>query len=379
MRLRSGLVAVLVILAVPGSARAQAPVFSIEAAAAGVLSTAPDADRQYLLRAIPQIDWGRAVSPDWTFDITASLSAATGATYLSGAKVSGDSDVDAHRVWARLATARFETRVGLQQISFGSAAVFRPLMWFDRLDARDPLQFTKGVYGVLTRYVSAGNASVWAWALYGNDDPRGWDTLNTKTDTPEFGGRAQAPFLGGEIAGSYHHRVADTTPFLPPGSPPESAAENRVGFDGKWDVGVGVWFETSLTHTDSTALRRAWQPSWTVGADYTFGVGSGLTLLGEQFYLDPAVPALAPSAALELTAVTATYPVGVANMLTGAFYYEWRRDEAYRFVEWRRTYDHWRFHVIGFWNPDQASAFAPGSQASALVGKGMELVIVASY
>ena len=379
MRLHSGLVVSIVILAAPGAARAQAPVFSIEAAAAGVLSTASDADRQYLLRAIPQIDWGRAVSTDWTFDITASLSAATGATYLSGAKVSGDSDVDAHRVWARLASARFEARVGLQQISFGSAAVFRPLMWFDRLDARDPLQFTKGVYGALARYVTAGNASVWAWALYGNDDPRGWDALGTKADTPEFGGRAQAPFLGGELAGSYHHRVADITPFLPPGSPPASAAENRVGFDGKWDVGVGVWFETSLTHTDSTALRRAWQPSWTVGADYTFGVGSGLTLLAEQFYLDPAVPAFAPSAALELTAVTATYPVGVANMLTGAFYYEWRRDDAYRFVEWRRTYDHWRFHVIGFWNPDQASPFAPGSQASALTGKGVELVIVASY
>jgi hypothetical protein len=379
MRLHRGLVVSIVILAAPGAARAQAPVFSIEAAAAGVLSTASDADRQYLLRAIPQIDWGRAVSTDWKFDVTASLSAATGATYLSGAKVSGDSDVDAHRVWARLASARFETRVGLQQISFGSAAVFRPLMWFDRLDARDPLQFTKGVYGALARYVTAGNASVWAWALYGNDDPRGWDALGTKADTPEFGGRAQAPFLGGELAGSYHHRAADTTPFLPPGSPPDSARENRVGVDGKWDLGVGVWFETSFTHTASTALRREWQPSWTVGADYTFGVGSGLTLLGEQFYLDPAVPAFAPPATLELTAVTATYPVGVANMLTGALYYEWRRANAYRFVEWRRTYDHWRFHVIGFWNPDQASLFAPGSQASALTGKGVELVIVASY
>ena len=363
----------------PGAAGAQAPVASIEAAAAGVISTASDADRQYLLRAIPQIDWGRALSPGWRVDLTASASAATGATYLGGAKVSGDSDVDAHRIWVRLASAHFETRVGLQQLSFGSATIFRPLMWFDRLDARDPLQFTRGVYGALARYVSAGNASVWAWALYGNDDPRGWDALGTASDTPEFGGRGQAPFLGGEIAGSYHHRTADTTPFLPPGSPPASASENRVGVDGKWDLGVGVWFETSFTHTASTALRREWQPSWTIGADYTFGIGAGLTLLGEQFYLDPAVPASAPAATLQLSAVTATYPVGVANMLTGAFYYEWRRDDAYRFVEFRRTYDHWRFHVIGFWNPDKASPFAPGSQASALTGKGVELVVVASY
>jgi hypothetical protein len=379
MRSHAGLAVSLWLLVVPGAVCAQAPVGGIEAAAAGVLSSASDADRQYVLRAIPKIDWGRALSDTWKLDMTASFAAATRASYLGGEKVSGDSDVDAHRVWARLASARFEARIGLQQLSFGSAAIFRPLMWFDRLDARDPLQFTKGVYSALARYVSSGNASVWAWALYGNDQPRGWDTLTTKPGTAEFGGRAQTPFLGGEIAGAYHHRVADVTPFLPPGSPGAAAAENRFGFDGKWDLGVGVWFETSFTHTDSPSVRRRWQPSWTVGADYTFAVGNGLTLLGEQFYLDPAVPAVAPSAALEVSAATVSYPVGVANVLTGAFYYERRRDDAYRFVEWRRTYDHWRFHVIGFWNPDHASPFAPGSQASALTGKGIELVVVASY
>ena len=69
----------------------------------------------------------------------------------------------------------------------------------------------------------------------------------------------------------------------------------------------------------------------------------------------------------------------MANALTGAVYYQWNRDDVYRFIEWRRTYDHWRLHVVGFWNPDRASLFAPGSQANALTGKGVELVVVASY
>jgi hypothetical protein len=260
-------------------------------------------------------------------------------------------------------------------------------MWFDRLDARDPLQFTNGVYGALARYVTAGNASFWAWGLYGNEDPRGWDTLRTKEDTAEFGGRAQWPLLGGEIAGSVHRRRVDTSLLAvgvvpPAGTAPAAgtwADENRVGIDGKWDVGVGLWFEGCLTHTDSTALRRPWQLSWVLGADYTFDIGRGLTVLGEQFYLDPAVPSLAPSAEVEMTAVTATYPFGLVNMLTGAFYYEWRRNDVYRFVEWRRTYDHWRLHVIGFWNPDHASFYSPGAQANALTGKGVELAIVANF
>ena len=48
--------------------------------------------------------------------------------------------------WLRLSTSRFEARVGLQKINFGSATLFRPLMWFDSLDPRDPLQITDGVY-----------------------------------------------------------------------------------------------------------------------------------------------------------------------------------------------------------------------------------------
>jgi hypothetical protein len=73
--------------------------------------------------------------------------------------VSDASDIAGRRVWIRLASPRFEARVGLQQISFGSASIFRPLMWFDGLDARDLMQFTNSVYGALARYLTAGNAS----------------------------------------------------------------------------------------------------------------------------------------------------------------------------------------------------------------------------
>jgi hypothetical protein len=379
-------------------AAAQGTAAHIDASAAGAVSSAPDVNRQYLLRVIPRLDTGTSLTPTWKLDVSASVAATTGQSYLSGRQVSDVDDVSLHRAWVRLASPRFEARVGMQHISFGSAAVFRPLMWFDRLDARDPAQFTEGVYAALARYVTAGNASVWAWGLYGNNAPRGWDTLATQKGTAEFGGRVQLPVPRGEIAGSYHHRRIDTTPLaaapiaaggqgtaapLEPTANPtaseSSAGEDRFGFDGKWDLGIGLWIETSFVRSNSALLRGLWRPSYAVGADYTFAVGSGLTVLGEHFFLEAAVPSFSPPAELKITALTATYPVGVANALTVAVYYEWNRDDVYRFIEWRRTYDHWRLHVVGFWNPDRASLFAPGSQANALTGKGIELVLVASY
>jgi len=47
-------------------------------------------------------------------------------------------ETEVHRLWFRIAADRWEVRFGRQKISFGSASLVRPLMWFDRTDARDP-------------------------------------------------------------------------------------------------------------------------------------------------------------------------------------------------------------------------------------------------
>ena len=82
-----------------------------------------------------------------------------------------------YRVWARYSTNKWEVRLGLQKINFGSAKLFRPLMWFDGVDVRDPLQLTDGVYGALGRYYFPNNANIWLWTLMGNDKPKGYETI----------------------------------------------------------------------------------------------------------------------------------------------------------------------------------------------------------
>ena len=68
-----------------------------------------------------------------------------------------------YRGWGRFKTSRFEGRVGLQKINFGSALLLRPLRWFDSVDPRDPLQITEGVYALLVREYLPRNFTVWVW------------------------------------------------------------------------------------------------------------------------------------------------------------------------------------------------------------------------
>jgi len=151
--------------------------------------------------------------------------------------------VKPYRLWLRYSTARFETRAGLQKINFGSATLLRPLQWFDRVDPRDPLGLTDGVYGLLARYYFQNNANVWAWGLLGNSSPKGWEQVGSERWIPEFGGRAQLPIPRGELAATYHHRVIGPSGIahIPELLPRQD--EDRLGLDAKVDAGIGLCFE----------------------------------------------------------------------------------------------------------------------------------------
>jgi hypothetical protein len=254
-------------------------------------------------------------------------------------------------------------------------------MWFDRLDPRDPLQLTDGVYGLLLRYYFLNNANIWAWALYGNDSPKGWEAIGTAKDTVEYGGRVQLPLRSGELALTYNHRRTDIVPEAGPLVPltRERIPESRIGLDGKWDVGVGFWFEATLTHQDYDFLPQPWQRACTLGMDYTFGWGNGLNVMGEHLRLDRSASAFGPGDGADFLALFLRYPVSVFVDLTAIFYYDWKEKEFYRFLSWQRTYDRWRFNLIAFWNPDALRIFPTQPGGNPFAGKGFQLMIVYNY
>jgi hypothetical protein len=296
----------------------------------------------------------------------------------------GEGHVKPYRGWVRFKSTRFEARAGLQKINFGSALLLRPLRWFDSVDPRDPLQLTDGVYAVLVRGFLPHNVTAWVWGLYGNDQLKGLELNPTRAHTPEFGGRLQAPLFKGEIAGSLHHREADLSKGLAIANSSDDtrARETRYGFDGKWDVGIGLWFEGEVVRQTRLDLATTASQALTVGADYTFGLGNGLHVLAEAFVqeLQPAV--LGQHLSQRFAASTVSYPLGIIDSLSGIVTVDTERGDVYRFVNWQRTFDRWQFYFMGFWNPRQV-VVAPLTESNAgrnpLSGKGIEILAVFNH
>jgi hypothetical protein len=299
-------------------------------------------------------------------------------------EVDTDGNVKPYRGWVRFKSTRFEARAGLQKINFGSALLLRPLRWFDSVDPRDPLQLTDGVYAVLLRGYLPRNFTVWGWGLYGNDRLKGLELNPTRAGTPEFGGRLEAPLFKGAIAGSLHHRQADLSKGLAiaPDNEDTHADETRYGVDGKWDVGIGVWFEGEVVRQTRPAVPPADSEALTVGADYTFGLGNGLHVLAESFIqeLPPAI--LGQPVSQRFAAATVSYPLGIIDSLSGIVTVDLKRSELYRFVNWQRTFDRWQFYFMGFWNPRQV-AVAPLAESNPgrnpLSGKGLQILAVFNH
>jgi hypothetical protein len=358
-------------------------ILSVHGQVSGWTSLNPDNAQvaQSGLRYVPELSIGKGLDNDLSADIDLSLNGVGSASSVKNQHPEYEGSIKPYRASFRLSSNRFEIRAGLQKINFGSATLFRPLMWFDRVDPRDPLQLTDGVYALLARYYFADNANVWLWGLYGNNETKGWEIVPTPKRTVEYGGRLQIPASTGEIGVTYHHRVANLAglPGFPVGRMADQIPENRYALDGKWDVGVGVWFEAVLVHQQTEFPGLKYQLQWTVGADYTFDVGNGLDILTEYFRSENPANAFGPATGIGFSAWSLNYPLGLVDRISGILYRDWTNREWYRFASWQRTYDDWALYFIGFWNPDILQLNGNQGVGSTFAGKGIQLMVVFNH
>jgi hypothetical protein len=261
--------------------------------------------------------------------------------------------------------------LGLQKINFGSAKMFRPLMWFDKLDPRDPLQLTDGVWGLLGRYYFQNNANIWLWGLYGNKDTKGWEILPVKKQRPEAGGRVQLPVPHGETALSYHFRTIDATSLSP-----DEIGEHRWGFDTRLDVVVGLWFEASWTKLNKDIGLFTNQEMMTLGSDYTIGVGNGLAVTFEQLLFSYDRNAFAFTNTTTFSGLSLSYPVSMLDNLSLINYYDWNNKNNYLFLNWQRQLNHLTFYLMAYWNPKIYALPGQNIESNRFAGLGLELMVV---
>lgn len=353
-------------------------------------------ESQMGIRYIPNLTLQRSLSESWIVDTELSVNTLGWGQMYGWQEFQTDGKCKPYRLWLRFSSSQFEARIGLQKINFGSAALLRPLMWFDRIDPRDPLQLTDGVYGLLLRYYFLNNANIWLWGLVGNDETKGWEFFPSDDKSIEYGGRIQYPVPRGEIGMTFHHRrvslqkgitrllslaSASMSPAVPLLDAIDlgKASENRIGLDGKWDVEVGLWFESVLIHQDIDLLPLKYRRLLNIGLDYTFGVGNGLHAMVEHFLFEVSEEAFAEGEGFEFFALSFNYPLGLIDNLTAMIYYDWENKNWYRFINWQRLYDRWSFYLIGFWNPDQFQIYQNQTENNLFAGKGLQFMVVLNH
>jgi hypothetical protein len=332
-------------------------------------------------RFIPSVSTGTRLNSNLKFDSEISFDSYLDSQFARLNSTSHNSVIKPYRLWVRLSSDRFELRAGLQKINFGSATMLRPLMWFDRVDPRDPLQLTDGVYALLGRYYFQNNANAWVWILWGNDKTKGWEVVPAKSKIPEFGGRMQFPVPKGETAISFHHRIANLNGINLPAKITGSACypEDRLGLDGKWDLGIGFWAEYSLVHSSlDTAWFQPWTKSFTLGTDYTFCLGKGLNVTSEFFRYSNAGKIFEPGINKTFSLLSASYPLGNINRIASVVYYNWTDNSWYRIINIQRQSDDWTFYLFLFWNPEQVAIYNTGNNKM-FAGKGIQFMAVYNF
>ncbi len=328
-------------------------------------------------RFIPGVNYRINTGVDRKFDFEGSLhiNGTAGIHLFDSARTDGV--IKPYRLWGRYSTNQLEIRAGLQKINFGSATLLRPLMWFDQIDPRDPLQLTDGVWGLLARYYFLNNASIWLWGLWGNEKAKTWETSGTSQKFPELGGRFQSPVASGEMAVSYHFRKALTdTAFS---SDRTETGENRVGIDGKWDLGFGLWFEASWTGKNYKEGNLTNQELLTLGADYTFGIGNGINLVIEHLLISYDEKAFAFMSPHSFSGMTLSYPAGIADNVSSILFIDWTNSDLYTFLNWKHQFNKSALYLMMYWNPRHFAMPQQKGNSQVFAGKGIQLMYVYNY
>jgi len=327
------------------------------------------------LRYIPDLLLKKNFSDDnaWDMDISANAYAA----YQSNSSEHYDTSAKWYRFNTRYQTGQSELQLGLQQVNFGPAVILRSLRWFDQVSPTDPLKLTQGVKAVRYRYFFMDNANLWFWGLYGNEDAKGYERVASKSHTPELGARYQFPQASGELGLSTHVRKTQAMGFTGDDLGYD-LIEKRFAVDGKWDLGAGIWFEYVLLNQGANTMNHNWVSMLTLGTDYTFAYGNGVSALFEHLISSVSNTASSWDQEIQSSALQVSYPLNLLDAVSFLTFYSWQQQNLFHYARWNRTYDNWSFSLSVF----LSSAQVPSTAAlvpAAMLGDGVQAMIIYNH
>ncbi len=246
---------------------------------------------------------------------------------------SSNFDLKFYRLWGRYFQDSFEIRIGLQQINFGSANYLRVLNWFDNINPLDPQKNTNGTAAILLKYYFLNNSSIWIW----NENTvlgKAIMTVNFKNDKPDFlklssGIRYIQQIETGEIALNYNYK--------------QISKLHQIGFDGKINLGLGLWFEDFIEIKDSDS-----QHLLDFGLDYTFAISNGIYASLETLSLFEPKNSLKQKK--QISVLNFMYPLNLFDNISYVLTYSSDAQKISKFVSFSRKYDNMSFYINFYQN-----------------------------
>ena len=240
-----------------------------------------------------------------------------------------------YRLWLRYSSEKIEARLGLQKIAFGPSMVLRSLAWFDTIDPKDPTGQTDAVEAFRLRLFPTSSLAFWLWST------------NNDRDTLSYGGRAELSTSIGEWGLTYHQDPAELGQSVGQFPIFISGPHQRIALDYRYDGYFGFWFEGAGIFADSkqdVELNRF--TLFTLGADYTIPVGSGLLIMAETMKINGPSTAADSSSKLTYTALMASLPINMLHHLMFIAQIDWDNSHIYNYLRWGITYDHFSLNFI---------------------------------
>jgi len=85
---------------------------------------------------------------------------------------------------------------------------------------------------------------------------------------------------------------------------------------------------------------------FTLGADYTIPVGSGLLIMAETMKINGSSTAANSSSEQTYTALMASLPINMLHQLMFITQIDWDNSHMYNYLRWGVTYDHFSLNFI---------------------------------